>query len=94
LSLAIVAGLVEWFVRSRSLSHSVRRAVRIQPWLAWPIVLIPLGLPWVLDGWEPGRQALTLALLLEGVVAFMNTGSLLLLAFNLAAIEKAAHPDS
>jgi len=35
-----------------------------------------------------------LALLLEGVVAFMNTGSLLLLVFDLAAIEKAAHPDS
>jgi hypothetical protein len=90
LSLAIVAGLVEWILRSRSLSREVRHAVRIQPWLAWPIVVGPLALPWLLDGWEPGREALTWTLFLEGAVAFMNTVSLLLLTFDLAAIEEAA----
>lgn len=59
LSLAIVVGLVQWTRRSRELSPVLRQAVRIHPWVAWPAFLLFLGLPWVLDGWLPGREALT-----------------------------------
>lgn len=37
LSIAIVAGVVEWFLRARSLAGDVQRAVHIQPWLVWPV---------------------------------------------------------
>lgn len=69
------------------------RVVRIRPLLAWPIVLIPLALPFVLGGWEPDREALSASVFLEGAVAFANTVSLLLLAFDLAAIERAGTHD-
>jgi hypothetical protein len=94
LSLGIVVGLVDWTRWGRALSSDLRRAVRIRPLLAWPIVLIPLALPVVLGGWEPDRDALSTSLFLEGAVAFGNTVSLLLLAFDLAAIERAAHSDA
>ena len=94
LSLGIVVGLVDWTRWGRALSRDLRRAVRIRPVLAWPIVLIPLALPFVLGGWEPDREALSTSLFLEGAVAFANTVSLLLLAFDLAAIERAAHSDA
>jgi hypothetical protein len=94
LSLGIVVGLVDWTRWGRALSSDLRRAVRIRPLLAWPIVLIPLALPFVLGGWEPDRDALSTSLFLEGAVAFGNTVSLLLLAFDLAAIERAAHSDA
>lgn len=93
LGLAVVAGLVEWTLRSRSLSREVRKAARIQPWLAWPVVVIPLALPWLIGGWGPSREAFTWTILLTGAVAFMNTASLVLLAFDLTAIERAAHAD-
>lgn len=94
LSLGIVVGLIDWTRWGRALSSDLRRAVRIRPLLAWPIVLIPLALPFVLGGWEPDRDALSTSLFLEGAVAFANTVSLLLLAFDLAAIERAAHSDA
>ena len=94
LSLGIVVGLVDWTRWGRALSSDLRRAVRIRPLLAWPIVLIPLALPFVLGGWEPDRDALSTSLFLEGAVAFGNTVSLLLLALDLAAIERAAHSDA
>lgn len=93
LSLAVVTGLVQWTFRSRSVSREVRKAARIQSWLAWPIVVFPLALPWLIGGWEPGREAFTWTIFLEGAVAFMNTASLVLLAFDLTAIERAAHAD-
>lgn len=94
LSLAVVAGLVDWTRSTYRLPRVVRRAVRVRPWMAWPIVLPPLVLPWLLDGWLPGRQAFTLTLLLEGGLAFLNTASVLLLAFDLSAIERAARTNT
>lgn len=94
LSLGIVVGLIDWTRWGRALSSDLRRAVRIRPLLAWPIVLIPLALLFALGGWEPDRDALSTSLFLEGAVAFANTVSLLLLAFDLAAIERAAHSDA
>lgn len=90
LSLVVVAGLVELTIRTRNLSPELRRAVRIHPLLAWPMVLLPLALPWFLGGWTPDREALALAVFLGGAMAFMNTLGLLLLAFDLEAIERAS----
>lgn len=90
LSAAIVVGLVQWTLRSRELTPELRRVVRIHPWVGWPVFLVPLALPWVLGGWLPGREDLTWTLFLAGAVAFMTTADLMLLAFDLAAIERAA----
>jgi hypothetical protein len=54
-------------------------------------VLGPLALPFAVGGWVPDREAFAAAMFLEGVVAFANTVSLLLLAFDLGAIEAAAN---
>lgn len=43
LGIAIVAGVVEWFLRARSLAGDVQRAVHIQPWLVWPVGPDPSG---------------------------------------------------
>lgn len=43
-ALGVATGLVIWSRRAGALSREVRRALRIKPWLAWPIVLGPLGL--------------------------------------------------
>ena len=95
LGLGVVVALVTWSVRARRLSPTLRRAVRIRPWLAWPIVLLPLVLPYAADGITPDRDAFTIALFLVGTVAFANTISLLLLAFDLSGIEAAtAQPAS
>lgn len=86
---AVVLSLAQWTSRSREL----RRTVRIRgtsAWGGWVLTLIPLLLPWAVDGWTPGRETLTIALLLVGAFAFANSIGLLLVAFDLADLEKAA----
>ncbi len=89
LGAAILISLVEWTGRSREL----RRAVPVRgasPWLAWPMVLVPLVVPWAVDGWTPGREALTWTIMVAGAVGFANTAGLLLAVFDLSAVEQAA----
>lgn len=92
LSAAVLSALIEWAFRARDL----RRVIRVRgvhPILAWPMVLVPLALPWVADGWRLGTEALTWALLLGGVVAFVNTVGLLLVAFDLSSMDRATRDD-
>lgn len=88
LSLAVLAAMLEWTIRSRAVSPAFRRAVRVKPLFAWPFLIVPLAVPWALDGWPLGREALVSVLLFGGGVAFLNTADLVLLAFDLASIER------
>lgn len=93
MSAMVVLTLVEWTVRSRT----VRRMVRIRGtsvWGGWTLALLPLLVPWIVDGWAPSRQTLTLTLVLVGAFAFANSVGLLLVAFDLADLEKAASASS
>lgn len=89
LSVCIVTALVAWTLRYRDL-RKVLAIPRDSPWYTWLAVLGMLVLPWVLDGRNPSREALTLTLFVAGAVAFMSTTNLLLTSFDLAALEKAA----
>jgi hypothetical protein len=88
LSLAVLVAMVEWTVRGRRVSHRFRRAVRVNLALAWPMLIVVLGVPWVLGGWPLERESLAWAVFLGGAVAFWNTADLVLLAFDIAAIER------
>ena len=95
LALGVVGAVVTWSLRARPLSSALRRAVKIRPILAWPIVVGPLVLPFAVGGSTPDRNALTVALFLVGAVAFANTVSLFLLTFDLAMIETLKrHPSN
>lgn len=80
LSIAIVAGVVE-VVPPRPQPYRRRSTRRSHPAVA------------AVGPWRAGNRAGRFSRSLEGVVAFMNTASLLLLAFNLAAIEGATDPN-
>ncbi|NDL57177.1 hypothetical protein [Phytoactinopolyspora mesophila] len=87
LSVAAIRVLLEWTRRYHDL-RAVMPIPRESPWLVWPIVLLTVALPWVLDGWAPGRQALSWSLLFAGVLALAMTVGLVLTSFDLAAWEK------
>jgi hypothetical protein len=80
----IVMVMAEWTVHTRSIRALVH-VRKLSPWLAWPMFLIPLAAPWLVDGWQPGLAALTVGLLLTLVLAFINTAGLLMLAFDFAS---------
>ena len=80
----VVVVMAEWTLNSRSIRALVH-VRRLSPWLAWPMFLIPLIAPWLIDGWMPDARALTLGLLLVLALAFINTGGLLMLAFDFAS---------
>jgi hypothetical protein len=54
----VIVIMAEWTLRSRSIRALVHVRKR-SPWLAWPMFLFPLILPWLIDGWGPDRVALT-----------------------------------
>lgn len=89
MSVALISSLVEWTGQSRQL----RRAVRIRGISAlggWVLTLVPLLSPWIVGGWPPTRETLTLTVALVGALAFANSVGLVLVAFDLADMEKAA----
>jgi hypothetical protein len=88
----VIPALVSWTRRYRDL----RRVVPIprdSPFYLWPAVVLMLAIPWVADGVEPTREALTWTLLVAGVLAFLSTAGMLLTSFDLAAFDKAARSD-
>lgn len=89
LGLAVLGGLVEWTRRYRDL-RLVLPVPRESPWLMWPAVVLLLGFPWVLDGWQLGRETMTWMLLGVGSLAVMSTAGLVLTSFDLAGWEAAA----
>lgn len=50
--------MAEWMLRSRSIRALVH-VRKMSPWLAWPMFLFPLILPWLIGGWGPDCVALT-----------------------------------
>lgn len=89
MSVAVLVSLGEWTHRSREIRNIVRiRSTSV--WGAWVAVLLVLFLPWIVGGWVPSREVLTLTLLLVGAFAFLNSVGLLLVAFDLSELEKAA----
>lgn len=89
--LAVLATLVEWTRRYRDL-RLVLPIPRESPWLMWPAVVVLLGLPWVVDGWQLGRETMTWVLLGAGALAVTGTAGLVLTSFDLAGWEAAAAP--
>jgi hypothetical protein len=86
LGVALLRALVEWTARHRDL----RKTLPIpweSPWIIWPAVVILLVLPWVIDGWEPSREAMTWTLLGTGALAVTSTAGLVLTSFDLASWE-------
>jgi hypothetical protein len=53
--------------------------------------LVPLALPWLIDGWRPDLAALTWGLLSILALAFINTAGLLMLAFDFTAYAEQVH---
>jgi len=92
LSLGLIRALLEWTRRYRELGETLP-IPRDSPWFAWPTTVFILVLPFVLDGWEPSRQAMTLTLLLAGTLALMSTADLLLTSFDLKDWEEAARKN-
>jgi hypothetical protein len=89
LAAALLAALVDWTLRYRDLRR-VLPIPRSSPWITWPVMLAVLVLPWVVDGWEPSREAMTATALLAGAFGLMSTADLLLTSFDLASWEAAA----
>jgi hypothetical protein len=87
LAVAIVGSLVSFTLRAHDLLAVMPRMHPVSLWLAWPPVVVALGLPWALGGWSPDRLAFTPTLLVATGVAFVATAGLVLLAFDLAAFE-------
>lgn len=95
LAAALVKTLIEWTLRYRSLRKIVP-VPRDSPWITWPVVAFMLTLPWMLDGWNPSREAMVWTLFLAGGLAVWSTVSMLLTSFDLASWERAArdHRDA
>lgn len=89
LGAALVRALAGWTRCYRELRRSVP-IPRDSPWLAWPVTLGMLSLPWILGGGRPGREGMTSMLLLAGVLALASTANLLLTTFDLSEWERAA----
>jgi hypothetical protein len=87
----VVVIMAEWTVQSRSVRALVH-VRRMSPWLAWPMFLFPLLLPWLIDGWLPDRIALTWGLLSMLALAFINTAGLLMLAFDFTSYGEQIEP--
>ncbi len=87
LTIAVVASAVEVTVRHRALA-GVADVGGTSPWLVWATLAFVLLPPWIAGGVQPGRTLLTLAALLTGASAFVNTIGLLLSAFD---IERMLH---
>lgn len=88
LGLAVIRAMAEWTMRYRDL-RKLLPIPRESPWLMWPAVLVTLVLPWVLEGWEPSRAAVTWTLLLAGGLALTSTAGLVLTSFDLARWDEA-----
>jgi hypothetical protein len=88
--LALLASMVAWVQAYRDLSR-VLPIPRSSPWIVSPAIVGMLALPFVLDGWEPGREALTWTLLIAGLLAIMSTTDMLLTSFDLARLEQMAN---
>lgn len=89
LGLAVLAALVLFTRRTLDLSRA--RPDWIRPfwaWLPWPPTLITLALPWLLGGLSPDRDAFVASIFVGGATAFQATASLVLLTFEVAALEK------
>lgn len=82
LSLAVLATAVEITLRHRALA-GVAHIGGTSPWLVWATLAFVLLPPWIAGGVQPGRTLLTLAALLTGGFAFVNTIGLLLSAFDI-----------
>lgn len=89
LAAALVKVLVEWTVRYRDLRKIVP-VPRDSPWITWPVMAVTLALPWVLDGWNPRREAMVWTVFLAGGLAVWSTASMLLTSFDLASWERRA----
>ncbi len=88
-TLAIVGGGIDVSRRRHSLdqvAHIPGTSRRLM-WVAIAVMTLP---PWVAGGLEPGRPELTLAALLIGAFAFLNTVGLLMSAFDLDRMLGAA----
>jgi hypothetical protein len=89
LGLALLKTLVEWSRCYRNL-REVLPIPRESPGIMWPAVVLLLTLPWVMDGWDPGRESMTWTLLGSGVLAVVSTAGLVLTSFDLASWEGTA----
>lgn len=92
LSVAVVAALAEMTVRARQLPRAVRRR-HAAAWRVWPPTIVAVALPALTGGWPLTASALADAVFLVGAVAFFLTGGLLLVAFDLAGVERLATED-
>lgn len=89
IGLTLLRAVGEWTLRYRDL-RKILPIPRESPWITWPAVLFTLALPWVLGGWEPGREAMTWSLFLAGGLAISSTVGLVLTSFDLAHWDQAA----
>jgi hypothetical protein len=67
----------------------IRVIPQIPMWLA---TAASVSVPWVMGGFSPSREQLTVAMLLLGVFAFASSASLVLSSFDISRMESSAVP--
>jgi hypothetical protein len=86
LSLALVAANLDTAVRIQDVRKLTESKVLLANEVVGSIgVLLIVVLPWILGGFDPGREDLTWAILLAFGTAFLSLATLLLSVFDIAA---------
>jgi 2-iminobutanoate/2-iminopropanoate deaminase len=88
LTLLLVVANVETALRVRSVRLPGQpRTLLLNEIVGTIGVVLIVVLPWVLGGWRPGREELTLAALLALGTAFVSVGTMALSAFDVARLD-------
>jgi enamine deaminase RidA (YjgF/YER057c/UK114 family) len=88
LTLLLVVANVETALRVRSVRLPGQpRTLLLNEIVGTIGVVLIVVLPWVLGGWRPGREELTLAALLALGTAFVSVGAMALSAFDVARLD-------
>jgi enamine deaminase RidA (YjgF/YER057c/UK114 family) len=88
LTLLVVVANVETALRVRSVRLPGQpRTLLLNEIVGTIGVVLIAVLPWVLGGWRPGREELTLAALLALGTAFVSVGAMALSAFDVARLD-------
>lgn len=90
LYMVLSAGLVWSVVHTNAVTRRLQRAVGVRvlsQTFTWSAPAIISALPWMIGGFAPSRSDFAWGLIFVGVLAFISTGSFVLSAFDLSALE-------